>query len=58
MFYIYEYHIYKISNKNKCGLVECYLDYDEVVVIMERKLNFILINKFRLRDRTIQRPCC
>jgi hypothetical protein len=36
----------EISSKNKCELVECYLDYDEVVVVMGKKLNFILINKF------------
>jgi hypothetical protein len=35
----------ELSNKNKCELVECYLDYDEVIVIVGKKLNFILINK-------------
>lgn len=44
----------EISNKNKCDLVECYLDYDEIVVIMEKKLNFILINKFFPENCIIQ----
>ena len=44
----------EISGKNKCDLVECYLDYDEVVVIMERKLNFILINKFFPESCTVR----
>jgi len=44
----------EISSKNKCGLVECYLDYDEVVVIMEKKLNFILIDKFFPESCTVK----
>jgi hypothetical protein len=44
----------EISSKNKCDLVECYLDYDEVVVIMEKKLNFILINKFFSESCTVK----
>ncbi|MCL5072059.1 MAG: Tad domain-containing protein [Actinobacteria bacterium] len=36
----------EISGKNKCKLAACYLYYDEIVVIMEKKLDFILINKF------------
>ncbi|MBU4293961.1 MAG: Tad domain-containing protein [Actinobacteria bacterium] len=44
----------EISSKNKCELVECYLDYDEVVVSMEKKLNFILINKFFPESCTVK----
>ena len=44
----------EISSKNKCELVECYLDYDEVVVIMEKKLNFILIDKFFPESCTVK----
>ena len=44
----------EISSKNKCELVQCYLDYDEVVVIMEKKLNFILIDKFFPESCTVK----
>lgn len=44
----------EISSKNKCDLVECYLDYDEVVVSMEKKLNFILIDKFFPESCTVK----
>lgn len=44
----------EISGKNKCELVECYLDYDEVVVSMEKKLNFILIDKFFPESCTVK----
>ena len=44
----------EISSKNKCDLVECYLDYDEVVVIMGKKLNFILIDKFFPESCTVK----
>jgi hypothetical protein len=44
----------EISSKNRCDLVECYLDYDEVVVIMGKKLNFILINKFFPESCTVK----
>jgi len=44
----------EISSKNKCELVECYLEYDEVVVIMEKKLNFILINKLFPESCTVK----
>jgi hypothetical protein len=50
----YENAAEEISNKNKCDLVECYLDYDEVVVIMGKKLNFILINKFFQESCTVR----
>ena len=50
----YENAAEEISSKNKCGLVECYLDYDEVVVIMEKKLNFILIDKFFPESCTVK----
>ncbi len=43
-----------ISSKNKCELAECFLYYDEVVVIMEKKLNFILINKFFPESCTVK----
>jgi len=44
--YDYKNAAEEISNSNKCELVECYLDYDEAVVIMGKKLNFVLISKF------------
>jgi len=44
----------EISSKNKCELVQCYLDYDEVVVSMEKKLNFILIDKFFQESCTVK----
>jgi hypothetical protein len=44
----------EISSKNRCELVRCYLEYDEVVVIMEKKLNFILINKFFQKSCNVQ----
>ncbi|HUW72383.1 MAG TPA: Tad domain-containing protein [Methanosarcinales archaeon] len=44
----------EISSKNRCELVKCYLEYDEVVVIMEKKLNFILIDKFFPESCTVK----
>lgn len=32
--------------RNNCILVECRYDYDEVLVTVERKLDFILVDKF------------
>ena len=42
----YESTAKKISSGNNCELAECYLDYDEVVVITEKKVSFILVDKF------------
>ena len=50
----YENTAEEISGKNKCELAKCYLEYDEVVVIMEKKLNFILIKKFFPESCTVK----
>jgi len=44
----------KVVKKNNCILVDCIYDYDEVVVIAEEKLNFILISKFTSKYNRVQ----
>ncbi len=44
----------KVVEKNKCILVDCIYDYDEVVVIAEEELNFILISKFTSKYNRVQ----
>jgi hypothetical protein len=36
----------EVTQRNNCTLVECRHDYDEVQVTVERKLDFILVDKF------------
>ena len=36
----------EVVRKNNCVLVECRYGYDEVLVPVERKLDFILVDKF------------
>ena len=44
----------KVVEKNNCILIDCIYDYDEVVVIAEEKLNFILISKFTSKYNRVQ----
>lgn len=44
----------KVVEKDNCTLVDCICDYDEVVVIAEKKLNFILISKFTSKYNRVQ----
>jgi hypothetical protein len=52
--YDYKNAAEEISGKNKCELVQCCLDYDEVVVVTGKKLNFILIDKFFPESCTVK----
>lgn len=44
----------KIAEENKCKLIELRRDYDEIVVVVERELNFILIDKFTSKFSRVQ----
>ncbi len=36
----------KVARSNNCTLVECICNYDEVIVTVEKRVRFVLINKF------------
>jgi uncharacterized membrane protein len=42
------------AQRNGCILVECTNNYDEVMVTVERKLNFILIDKFIFKNCSVR----
>src|SRR3972149_3171082 len=42
------------AQKNNCILIEYSYDYDEVMVTVERKLDFILIDKFISKDCSVR----
>lgn len=44
----------KMAKENNCDLVECYWDYDQVTVIVEKKLNFVLIDKLTPKYSRVQ----
>ncbi len=44
----------EVAQRDGCVLVECNSEYDEVMVTMERKLNFILVDKFILGNCSVR----
>lgn len=44
----------EVAQRNSCILVGCVDNYDEVMVTVERKLKFILIGKFILRNCSVR----
>ena len=46
--------VQKVAEKNNCVLVDCIYGYDEVVVIVEKEVNFILIGSFTSKYNKVE----
>lgn len=44
----------EVIQRNNCTLIECRYDYDEIQVTVEKKLDFILLDKFILKYASVK----